>query len=62
MGTRLANVDGPASSNAATQTAMKAPDVPMINTCPEPKRPHRAAWRTVVRPQTTIAANTAHVR
>ena len=62
MTTRLASVAGPPSFKAATQTAMKAPDVPMISTCPEPKRPHRAAWSTVVRPQTTKAANTPHTR
>ena len=60
--TRLASVAGPASSSAATHTAMNAPDVPMMSTCPEPKRPHRAACSTVVSPQTTIAANTPHVR
>ena len=32
-------MDGPPSTRAATQTAMKAPDVPMISTCPAPIRP-----------------------
>ena len=31
---RLAIVDGPPFNRAATQTAMKAPDVPMMSTCP----------------------------
>ena len=60
--TRLASVDGPATTRAATQTAMNAPDVPMISRCPDPMRPHRAACSTVVRPLTTIAANTPHAR
>ena len=32
-------MDGPPSTRAATQTAMKAPDVPMISTCPNPPDP-----------------------
>ena len=60
--TRLASVDGPATTRAATQTAMNAPDVPMISTCPDPRRPHRAACSTVVSPLTTIAANTPQAR
>ena len=54
---RLALVDGPPSTRAATQTAMNAPEVPMISTCPAPTRP---AWRIVVAPLTTRAAKTAH--
>ena len=38
----LAIVDGPPSTSAATHTAMKAPDVPMMSTCPAPIRPNRA--------------------
>ena len=58
--TRLAIVDGPPLTRAATQTAMNAPDVPMISTCPVPTRPTRTAWSTVVAPLTTSAAKTAH--
>ena len=46
--TRLAIVAGPPSDRDATHTAMNAPDVPMINTCPEPMRPTRTACSTVV--------------
>ena len=56
MTTRLAIVEGPPSTRAATQTAMKAPDVPIIRTCPEPIRPKRTAWRMVVTPLTSSAA------
>ena len=47
---------GPPSASAATQTAMKAPDVPVIRTCPEPIYPTRMAWSTVVAPLTSSAA------
>ena len=60
--TRLAIVDGPPSISAATQTAMNAPDVPMIRTCPAPTRPTRTAWTMVVTPLTSIAAKTAQDR
>ena len=61
MTMRLAIVDGPASVSAETHTAMKAPDVPMISTCPDPIRPTLTAWRVVVMPLTSRAANTPHV-
>ena len=32
-------MDGPPATKAATQTAMKAPDVPMMSTCPAPDSP-----------------------
>ena len=53
---------GPPLVRAATHTAMNAPDVPMMSTCPEPIRPTRTAWRTVVTPLTSSAAKTAHDR
>ena len=57
---RLAIVEGPPPTRAATQTAMKAPEVPMMSTCPAPTRPTPTAWRTVVTPLTSRAAKTAH--
>ena len=55
-------MDGPPFTSAVTQTAMKAPDVPMKSTCPAPIRPTRTAWRIVVKPLIRSAANTAHDR
>ena len=52
-------MDGPPATKAATQTAMKAPDVPMMSTCPAPIRPMRTAWRIVVAPLISSAAKTA---
>ena len=43
MTMRVAIREGPPSTIAATQTAMKAPDVPMMSTCPAPTRPTRMA-------------------
>ena len=60
--TRVASIAGPPWTSAATQTAMKAPEVPMRRTWPAPKRPTRTAWRMVVTPLTATAANTAHDR
>ena len=57
---RLAIVAGPPLTKAATHTAMNAPDVPMMSTCPAPTRPTRTAWRTVVTPLTISAAKTPH--
>ena len=57
---RLAIVEGPPLTRAATHTAMKAPDVPMMSTCPAPIRPTRTAWSTVVTPLTSSAAKTPH--
>ena len=51
--TRLAMVAGPPLTRAATHTAMKAPEVPMIRTCPAPIRPSLRAWRAVVNPLIT---------
>ena len=62
MTTKLAMVAGPAPIRAATHTAMKAPDVPMMRMCPDPMRPTRTACRTVVMPLTTRAAKAAHDR
>ena len=39
----VASNAGPPSMSAVTQTAMKAPDVPMMSTCPAPTRPIRTA-------------------
>ena len=60
MTMRLAIVDGPPSTSAVTQTAMNAPDVPMMSTCPAPIRPAFAVWRMVVAPLTIRAAKMAH--
>ena len=59
--TRVASSAGPPSTSAATHTAMKAPEVPMMRTWPEPMRPRRTACRTVVDPLTTRAAKMAQV-
>ena len=45
-----------------THTAMKAAEVPISSTWPDPMRPTRTAWSTVVMPLIASAANTAHVR
>ena len=58
---RLAIVAGPPCTRAVTQTAMNAPEVPMISTCPAPTRPTRTACSTVVIPLISNAANTPHV-
>ena len=60
MTMRLAMVAGPPLTRAATQTAMNAPDVPMISTCPAPIRPTLTACKTVVIPLIISAANTPH--
>lgn len=59
---RVAIREGPPSTIAATHTAMKAPDVPMMSTWPAPTRPTRMACRTVVTPLTISAAKTPQVR
>ena len=51
-------VAGPASISASAQTAMYAPDVPIISMCPAPTRPTLTACSTVMTPLTTRAANT----
>ena len=53
---------GPPFSSAVTLTAMKAADVPISSTWPEPTRPTRTACSTVVTPLITSAANTAQDR
>ena len=60
--TRVASIAGPPWTSAVTQTAIKAPEVPMRRTWPAPKRPTRTACSTVVTPLTATAANTAHER
>ena len=59
---RVASRAGPPCASAVTQTAMKAPEVPMRRTYPAPMRPARTACRIVVSPLTASAAKTAHVR
>ena len=60
--TRVASMAGPPSAIAVTQTAMNAPEVPIMSTYPAPTRPTRTACSTVVRPLTATAANTAQER
>ena len=62
MTTRVASIAGPPSAIAATQTAMKAPEVPIRRTYPAPIRPNRTTCNIVVAPLTRIAPNTAHDR
>ena len=57
---RLAIMAGPPFTKAATHTAMNAPEVPMMSTCPAPTRPTLTAWRIVVTPLTMSAAKTPH--
>ena len=42
--TRVASIAGPPWTSAVTQTAIKAPEVPMRRTWPAPKRPTFAHW------------------
>ena len=55
---KLAIIAGPPDAIAAAQTAMNAPDVPIIRLCPAPNRPIFAAWRIVIAPATSSAAKT----
>ena len=55
-------VAGPPSTSAATQTAMNAPDVPIIRRWPAPMRQTRTACSMVATPLTRSAANTAQAR
>ena len=48
--------------SAVTHTAMKAAEVPISSTWPEPMRPTRTAWRIVVTPLIASAAKAAHDR
>ena len=48
---------GPPCTSAATETAMKAPEVPMMRTYPDPRRPSRMTWTMLVRPLTMSAPN-----
>ena len=60
--TRVASNAGPPSTNAVTQTAIKAPEVPISRGYPAPIRPNRTACTTVVRPLTARAVKMAQVR
>ena len=62
MTIRVASRPGPPSTSAATQTAMKAPEVPMMRMWPAPNRPTRTACRIVLRPLMTSAAKTAQFK
>ena len=62
MATRVASSPGPPSTSAVTQTAMKAPEVPMRSGYPAPILPTRTACMIVFSPLTRSAAKTAHVR
>ena len=59
---RLAIREGPPFTSAVMQTAMKAPEVPMMSTCPAPMRPTRTACSTVVTPLISRAAKATQVR
>ena len=60
---RVASSAGPPRSSAATDTAMKTPDVPISRMYPAPMRPPIGfAWMSVVIPQTISAAKAAHAR
>ena len=59
----VASSAGPLRSSAATDTAMKTPDVPMSRMYPAPMRPPiRFAWISVDIPHTIRTANAAQVR
>ena len=60
--TSVASMPGPPCASAATDTAMKAPDVPISRMYPAPKRPNRLACTIVVMPLTRSAAEAAHDR
>ena len=51
----VASRPGPPCWSAATDTAMNAPDVPIISTYPDPSRPTRRACRMVATPLTRSA-------
>ncbi len=60
---RVASSAGPPRSSAATDTAMKTPEVPISRMYPAPIRPPMGfAWMSVVMPQTISAAKAAQVR
>ena len=59
MTMRLAMVAEPPSTRALTQTAMKAPDVPITSRWSEPMRQKRTACRNVEMPLTMRAAKIA---
>ena len=58
----VASSAGPPRSSAATDTAMKTPDVPMSRTYPAPILPIGLACTSVVMPQINSAAKAAQVR
>ena len=62
MMTSVASKAGPPAATALMQTAMKAPEAPMMSTWPEPIRPVRSDCSAVVRPQIATVPNTAHER
>ena len=51
----VASSPGPPCWSAATDTAMNAPDVPIMSTYPDPSRPTRRACRMVATPLTRRA-------
>ena len=59
---RLASRGGPPSVNARTEAATKLGVVPMMSTCPAPRRQIRLAWSAVRPPAMISAAKTAHER
>ena len=59
---RVASSAGPPSCSAATETAMKTPEVPINRTYPAPILPSGLAWIIVEMPHTMSAANAAQVR
>ena len=60
--TSVASNGGPPSATAVMQTAMKAPELPIMSTWPMPMRPSRTVCITVAAPQIKVAANTAQAR
>ena len=60
---KVASSAGPPRSSAATDTAMKTPEVPISRMYPAPIRPPIGlAWIRVEMPQTISTANAAQVR
>ena len=59
---RVASSPGPPRRNAATDTAMKTPEVPMSRMYPAPILPSGRACNMVEMPHTTSAANAAQAR
>ena len=55
-------MDGPPSSSASTDTAMKLGVTPVMRMWPPPSRPILAACKVMTIPTIIRAANTDHVR